>query len=128
MQASPSAIGTLTYIAFETRRMFDELKPKGEKFVPLEVTALVRPLDYQEKPLLGELPVHCTGQVFDLAYEFLPPHEKECLDFILDDMGWNGYLGFVEESGGMMHVGCSPSSRDFFTKVYEETLDRKHAS
>ena len=128
MQASPSAIGTLTYIAFETRRMFDELKPKGEKFVPLEVTALVRPLDYQEKPLAGELPVHCTGQVFDLAYEFLPPHEKECLNFILDDMGWNGYLGFVEESAGLMHVGCSPSSRDFFTKVYEETLDRKHAS
>ena len=125
MQASPSAIGTLTYIAFETRRLFDELKPKGEKYVPLEVTALVRPLDFQEKSQEGELPVHCTGQVFDLAFDFLPPHEKECLNFILEDMGWNGYLGFVEESAGQMHVGCSPSSRDFFVKVYEETLEQK---
>ena len=125
LQASPSAIGTLTYIAFETRRLFDELKPKGEKYVPLEVTALVRPLDFQEKSQEGELPVHCTGQVFDLAFDFLPPHEKECLNFILEDMGWNGYLGFVEESAGQMHVGCSPSSRDFFVKVYEETLEQK---
>lgn len=127
MQASPAAIGTLTYIAFETRRLFDELKPKGEKYVPLEVTALVRPLDYQEKPAAGELPVHCTGQVFDLAFDFLPPHEKECLNFVLEDMGWDGYLGFIEESAGQMHVGCSPSSRDFFLKVYEETLDQKHS-
>lgn len=128
MQASPAAIGTLTYIAFETRRMFDALKPKGEKFIPLEVTALVRPLDYQEKAGDGELPAHCTGQVFDLAFDYLPPHEKECLNFILEDMGWDGYLGFVEESGGVMHVGCSPSSRDFFIKIYEETLEPKHAS
>lgn len=128
LQASPSAIGTLTYIAYETRRLFDELKPKGEKFVPLEVTALVRPLDFQEKAAVGELPVHCTGQVFDLAFDLLPPHEKECLNFVLEDMGWNGYLGFAEESAGTMHVGCSPSSRDFFIKVYEETLDQKHAS
>jgi len=128
LQASPSAIGTLTYIAYETRRLFDELKPKGEKFVPLEVTALVRPLDFQEKAAVGELPVHCTGQVFDLAFDLLPPHEKECLNFVLEDMGWNGYLGFAEESAGTMHVGCSPSARDFFIKVYEETLDQKHAS
>lgn len=128
LQASPSAIGTLTYIAYETRRLFDELKPKGEKFIPLEVTALVRPLDFQEKAASGELPVHCTGQVFDLAFDILPPHEKECLNFVLEDMGWNGYLGFAEESAGTMHVGCSPSSRDFFIKVYEETLDQKHAS
>ncbi len=128
LQASPSAIGTLTYIAYETRRLFDELKPKGEKFVPLEVTALVRPLDFQEKAASGELPVHCTGQVFDLAFDILPPHEKECLNFVLEDMGWNGYLGFAEESAGTMHVGCSPSSRDFFIKVYEETLDQKRAS
>ncbi len=127
LQASPSAIGTLTYIAYETRRMFDELKPKGEKFVPFEVTALVRPLEFQERPALGELPIHCTGQVFDIAFDFLPPHEKECLNFILDDLGWDGYLGFMEESAGTMHVGCSPSSRDFFVKVYEETLERKHS-
>ncbi len=127
LQAAPSAIGTLSYISFETRRLFDAMKVKNEKFVPLEVTSLVRPLDSQDGEDSG-LPAHCTGQVFDLAYAFLPPHEKECLDFVLDDIGWDGYLGFVEESGGTMHIGCSPSARDFFIKVYEEMLEQKHSS
>src|SRR5581483_11259183 len=39
-QASPSALGALTYIAFETHRLFDEMKSR-EKFQPLPVTALV---------------------------------------------------------------------------------------
>lgn len=125
LQASPSAVGTLAYIAFETRRLFNEMKPKGEKFVPLEVTALVRPTSFQEQSADGELPMHCTGQVFDLDFDFLPPHEKECLEFVLEDIGWDGYLGFMQESGGMMHIGCSPSSREFFTQVYQETVEKK---
>jgi hypothetical protein len=124
LQASPSAIGTLAYISFETRRLFDAMKPKGEKFEPLEVTALVRTLDVTG----GEFAAHCTGQVFDIAYGDLPPHEKECLDFILDDLGWDGYLGFVQEMTGTLHIGCSPSSREFFTSVYQEMLDKKHES
>jgi hypothetical protein len=124
LQASPAAIGTLSYIAFETRRLFDAMKPKGEKFTPLEVTALVRTLDSPE----GPMPAHCTGQVFDVAYDFLPPHEKEALDFVLQDMGWDGYLGFVQETTGTMHIGSSPSSREFFTSVYSETIDKKHES
>jgi hypothetical protein len=100
------------------------MKPKGEKFEPLEVTALVRALDTME----GQLPAHCTGQVFDLAHDELPPHEKECLDFILDDMGWDGYLGFVQEMTGIIHIGCSPSSREFFTTVYQEMVDKMHQS
>jgi hypothetical protein len=123
-QASPAAIGTLAYISFETRRMFDAMKPKGEKFEPLEVTALVRTLDMTE----GEFAAHCTGQVFDIAYADLPPHEKEALDFILEDLGWDGYLGFVQEMTGTLHIGCSPSSRDFFTSVYQEMIDKKHES
>jgi len=43
-EASPSAIGTLAYIAFETRRLYDETGAKGP-FQPLEVTALVEPQD-----------------------------------------------------------------------------------
>lgn len=124
LQASPAAIGTLTYIAFETRRMFDAMKPKGEKFTPLEVTELVRTADSVE----GILPAHCTGQVFDVAYDLLPPHEKEALDFVLQDMGWDGYLGFVQESAGTMHIGCSPSAREFFTMIYNETVDKKQES
>ena len=123
-QASPAAIGTLAYISFETRRLFEAMKPKGEKFEPLEVTALVRSLD----TIQGEPLAHCTGQVFDIAYADLPPHEKEALDFILEDLGWDGYLGFVQEMTGTIHVGCSPSSRDFFTSVYQEMVDKKHES
>jgi hypothetical protein len=120
--ASPSAIGTLAYISFETRRLFDAMKPKGERFEPLEVTALVRTLDMTQ----GELSAHCTGYVFDIAYGDLPPHEKECLDFVLDDLGWNGYLGFIQEMTGTMHIGCSPSSREFFASVYNDMTGKKH--
>jgi hypothetical protein len=123
-QASPSAIGTLAYIAFETHRLFDAMKPKGEKFEPLEVTTLVRALDMTE----GEMVAHCTGHVFDIAYGDLPLREKECLDSILDDLGWDGYLGFVQEVTGTLHIGCSPSSRDFFTSVYQEMIEKKHES
>ncbi len=123
-QASPAAVGTLAYIAFETHRLFDELNPKGEKFQALEVTELVRALD----GVAGQSIAHCTGQVFDIDYNSLPPHEKECLDFILDDMGWDGYLGFIQESTGTMHIGCSPTSREFFTSIYQEMLEKKHAS
>jgi hypothetical protein len=133
LQATPAAIGTLTYIAFETRRLFDAMKPKGEKFEPLEVTSLVRPMDSMglANGAAGTGPTesmaHCSGQVFDVQYDRLPPGEKEALQFILDDMGWEGYLGFVEEApnSGSMHIGCSPSSRAFFTDVYLEALGAK---
>jgi hypothetical protein len=41
-----------------------------------------------------------------------------------------GYLGFVEESQGSVAlvIGASPSSRDFFTKVYQEAVGRKDAA
>jgi hypothetical protein len=133
LQATPAAIGTLTYIAFETRRLFDAMKPKGEKFVPLEVTSLVRPMDSMGAAggSSGTGPTeslaHCSGQVFDIQYDRLPAGEREALQFILDDMGWEGYLGFVEEApnSGSMHIGCSPSSREFFTDVYLEALSAK---
>ena len=44
-EASPSAIGTLAYIAFETRRLYEEMGAKGP-FQPLVVTSLVEPEDY----------------------------------------------------------------------------------
>jgi hypothetical protein len=133
LQATPAAIGTLTYIAFETRRLFEAMKPKGEKFEPLEVTSLVRPMDSMGAGTGGagtgptESLAHCSGQVFDVKYDHLGPVEREALQFILDDMGWEGYLGFVEEApnSGSMHIGCSPSSREFFTDVYLEALSAK---
>ena len=132
-QASPSAAGTLLYIAYETRRLFDLDKPRHEKFVPLEVTDVVYPMDYHGhlQGSAGENAIdfnaHCTGQVFDLSLARLGPRERECLRFVLDEMGWDGYLGFSQEtpSTDMLHIGCSPSSRDFFSQVYEDAVGER---
>jgi hypothetical protein len=121
--ASPSTIGTLAYIAYETRRLFDATRPRGEQFVPLRVTELVNTLDQEKRLEPGsDMPVHCTGQVFDVSIANLPAGERECLNFILDDMGWDGYLGFIQENGDTMHIGCSPESRDFFAQVYQDAV------
>jgi len=122
-EASPAALGTLTYIAFETRRLFDEVKEKREPFRPLPVTALVEPEDYPPLQDRREEAAHSSGQVFDIDYSGLPPVELECLRFVLDDMGDDGYLGFVEEGRDNLHIGCSPSSREFFSAVFEDAVD-----
>lgn len=133
LQATPAAIGTLTYIAYETRRLYDAMKSKDGKYVPLDVTSLVQPLSLFQnaaKKTPSEAVQHCTGQVFDINYRNLPVSEREALDFVLADMGWHGYLGFVEETpgSGTLHIGASPSSRDFFTQVYEDALRAKKSS
>jgi len=124
LQASPSAIGTLLYIAFETRRLYEELNPNGEHFVPLQVVELVSTMDHPAEAgnfvADPELPEHSTGYVFDIDRSNLPRGERECLNFLLDDMGWDGYLGFIQVSGDTVHVGCSPSSREFFDLVFQE--------
>jgi hypothetical protein len=119
-QASPAAIGTLAYVAFETRRLYQDLRPRGEPFQPLPVTSLVEPEDAAVQSAQREALAHASGQVFDIDYSGLPPGELECLRFVLSDLGWDGYLGFVEEGRDNLHVGCSPASRDFFTAVYQE--------
>jgi soluble lytic murein transglycosylase-like protein len=119
-KASPAAIGALTYIAFETRRLHQELGGREEKFQPLEVTSLVEPEDYARQLGKPEALSHSSGQVFDIDYSGLPPGELECLRFVLSDLGWDGYLGFVEDGRDNLHIGCSPESRDFFTSVFQE--------
>jgi hypothetical protein len=122
LHASPAALGALTYIAFETRRLHRELAPRGEKFQPLEVTSLVAHEDRIR--LLGgrDALSHTSGQVFDIDYTGLPPRQLECLRFVLSDLGWNGYVGFVQEGRDNLHIGCSPTSRDFFSTVFEEAV------
>ena len=130
LDASPSALGTLLTIAFETRRLFDAMKPWHETFVPIEVTGLARPLDYAARAghefVTGKahFDALCSGQAFEISLANLPLGERECLRFILEDIGWLGYLGYVEEApgSGALVIGCSPSSRDFFTKVYQEAV------
>lgn len=132
LRDSPAALGTLLYIAFETRRLFEQRKPKGEHFVPLQVAELVtttdRPAEAGTLLVDPEFPAHSTGQVFDIDRSNLPPGERECLNFILDDMGWDGYLGFIQVTGDTLHVGCSPASREFFASIFEEAMDEQKAS
>ena len=128
LQASPAAVGTLAYIAYETRRLHAAMKPKGEKYVPLEVTSLVQPVDFAKRTSHNggrdESVWHCTGQVFDVDIRNLPVGEREALGFVLEDMGWMGYLGFVEENtgSGVFHIGCSPSMREFFGQVFQDAV------
>jgi soluble lytic murein transglycosylase-like protein len=132
-QAAPPTLGSIAYIAYETRRLFDAMKPKKETWAPLEITALVEPLDYEERAgrrgiaRKGEMPAHCSGQVFDIALQNLPPSQREALDFVLDDLGWLGYVGFVRESthADVTHVGPAPSAREFFSRIYEEAVAAK---
>jgi len=118
-KAMPSTIGTLAYVAFETRRLYKAWVPE-EAFLPLDVTALLVP---KEDDVPGtRLMDHAHGQVFDLSLADLPTHEQDCLRFVLDDLGWNGDLGFIQAPPGtaILHIGCSPTSRDFFTRVFED--------
>ena len=129
LQDSPAAIGTLLYIAFETRRLFERRKSKGEHFEPLEVVELVtttdRPAEAGTLLVDPDFPAHSTGQVFDIDRSNLPPGERECLNFILDDMGWDGYLGFIQVTGDTLHIGCSPAAREFFAKVFQEAMEEQ---
>jgi len=122
-EASPSAIGTLAYIAFETRRLYEEMGARGP-FRPLMVTSLVEPEDYASMRGKPEALSHCSGHVFDIDYSALPPAELECLRFVLSDLGWEGYLGFVEDGMESLHIGCSPASREFFTKVFQDAAGK----
>ena len=67
-----------------------------------------------------DYPEHATGQVFDIDMSNLPRSEREALNFTLDDMGWDGYLGFIQVTGDTMHIGCSPASREFFQTIFDE--------
>jgi len=122
-EASPAALGTLAYVAFETRRLYEELKPRDERFQPLPVTSLVEPEDLARQSGQSEALSHCSGQVFDIDYSGLSPVELECLRFVLNDLGWDGYLGFVEDASGSLHIGCSPAARDFFASVFHEAAE-----
>lgn len=130
LQASQAAVGTIAYIAYETRRLHEAMKVKGEHFAPLEITSLVRPRDVEERTLdpKNEVPLHCSGQVFDLNTAALPPGEREALEFVLEDLGFNGYLGFIHASASTstFHVGAAPTARDFFSRIYQDAVEKSH--
>ena len=124
-EASPAALGALSYIAFETRRLFEEMTPSGESFQPLPVSSLVETDDLAHQPSQHEGLAHTSGQVFDIDYSSLPPAEVECLKFVLEDLGWDGYLGFIEDGVASLHIGPSPDSRPFFSAVFQDSVGKK---
>jgi hypothetical protein len=113
------------YISFETRRLWEAVHGQDERFVPLTVSSLVEAEDAGRAK--AEIISHASGQVFDIDYSALPPGELECLRFILDDLGWDGYLGFIDEGRDNIHIGCSPSTREFFSTVFSEGVGVKTA-
>ncbi len=66
---------------------------------------------------------HASGEVIDVRLIGLPPGELECLRFVLSDLGWEGYLGFVDDGPDALHIGSSPAARTFFSAVYEEAAE-----
>jgi hypothetical protein len=127
-EASPAALGALTYVAFETRRLYSEVHAKDAPFQPLPVTALVETGEFARQSAQREAVSHSSGQVFDIDTSRLPAGEVECLRFVLDDLGWSGYLGFVEDGADRLHIGCSPGSREFFTGVLQEAEEHLSAN
>jgi hypothetical protein len=114
---SPSAVGAMLYVAFETRRLFDELQPKGEQFVPLQIVKVGRAAD--DAVEFG------AGTVFEIDRSNLGKGERLCLSFALDDLGWDGHLGLAQRDGEILRIGFAPSSRDFFAAVFKEAVDAK---
>ena len=103
--------------------------PSGEAFQPLPVTALVEPEDYaRQQASRNEVLEHSSGQVFDIDASRLPAGELECLRFVLDDLGWSGYVGFVEEGADRLHIGCAPEAREFFTGIWQEAQEHLSAN
>ena len=119
-QATPAALGAIAYLAYETRRLYESMERGEGSFQPLEVTSLVEPEGAALPESAGEALAHSSGEVFDIALGNLSTGELECLRFILDDLGWDGYLGFFEEGRDSLHIGCAPAARDFFTSVFQE--------
>ena len=93
----------------------------------------MEPLDYEERiarrgmALKGEMPAHCSGQVFDIGLSNLPPGAREALDFVLDDLGWQWLCRFRarKRHADVIHVGAAPTARDFFAKIYQEAVNAK---
>ncbi len=120
-EGSSSALGTLAYIAFETRRLHEAMNVE-ETFAPLE--ASFKPVSLEARG--GEADANSSGHVFDIDCGDLPAGEREALEFVLDELGWEGHLGFFRAApgSGLLHIGASPASRGFFHKVFADALDR----
>ena len=69
--------------------------------------------------------IHCIANAKNTSSANAPPGEVECLRFVLEDLGWEGYLGFIEDGVANLHIGPSPDSREFFASVFQESIGKK---
>src|SRR5260370_38229638 len=81
LQATPAAIGTLLYIAYETHRLFEARKPKGEHFDPLQLLELVSTTDRPAQACSGvavdAVREQTTGKGFEIDLTaFLPSDHR----------------------------------------------------
>jgi hypothetical protein len=124
----PAVIGALLYIASETRRVWEQSPhPAGERFVPLEVTSMVRTAQYQK--LLNKVngnsrttfPSHTLGAV-DVSFAKLSRSEETALHFVLEDLGFEEDIGYFNEHKAQktMHFMPSPKQTGFFREIYDE--------
>ncbi len=129
LQDTPEVIGALEYIAFEHRRLCEAVRPKKEKYVPIDVVGLIQTLAYRnllkEVPTRHtELPVHCIGAV-DISYQKLPSWEAKCLEFLVEDLGLDEYISYFlgPKSKKTLTFGVSPNYSSYFTKVSTEAQE-----
>ncbi|MBI2356010.1 MAG: hypothetical protein HYV13_02295 [Candidatus Doudnabacteria bacterium] len=115
-----STLGALVYISYELRRL------TGAGFRILETNSLVRDNDYQLRLRTDNvnartsLPTHVMAKAFDLPYNWMSPQLRENLEFLLQDLAYDGKLTFSPESGSQHtdHVVPHPDAEEFFDKVY----------
>jgi len=125
----PAVVGALLYVAFETRRGWEQSHPTGEQFVPLEVTSMIRTAEYQRSlhKVNGNshtrFPSHTVGAV-DISFAHLPKGEEAWLRFVLQNLEFEEHVGYFDECKGQetKHFAPSPYHSDFFTAVYNEAL------
>ena len=85
---------------------------KKESWSPAGNHGAGEPLDYEERVARkgiarkGEMPAHCTGQVFDICARTCRRVSGKRWTSFSTISGWNGYVGFVKES-----TSCGRDSR-----------------
>ena len=117
LTARPATIGCLLDVASRVR--------SG----PIEVTSLVRHLDYQDE-LRGvninattNLPMHTMGMAFDIALTNMPLERAQEVLAVLQQMRDAGDLLFIGERRQLVfHVVPYPARIGYFTDIYSRAL------
>ena len=132
----PSAIGERDkeyqhlYIAARpaTMGMLFEIAKRVEQG-PIEVTSLVRSMDYQRALMRRngnantDVPTHAMGYAVDIGLKEMPIDTANELRVVLEDMREAGEIYFIGERNQLtFHVVPVPSKFEHFDRLYRTTL------